>query len=157
MYLKKTLSPSKYRLPKGLMCLCQSQLLGPCRQARKSRRFNIPLGVHDNLVFRTWCKYRRIYSYDMLRIWVKLEKTQDIPAKISHKRHSRLLGSAYWSCIIFYLFNDLFLFGFLFPFSYNYFFFEGVFLFVGCLVFVCLFVRFCCCFLFLFFGFFFLG
>lgn len=50
---KKTLSSSKYRLPKGLMCLCQSQVLGPCRQARKSRRFNIPLSVHDNPVFRT--------------------------------------------------------------------------------------------------------
>lgn len=43
---KKTLSSSKYRLPKGLMCLCQSQVLGLCRQARKSRRYNMPLRLY---------------------------------------------------------------------------------------------------------------
>lgn len=67
------------------MCLCQSELLGPCRQARKSRRFNIPLGVHDNPVFRTWCKYRRIYSYNMFGFELSFKKLKIYPQKKTFK------------------------------------------------------------------------
>lgn len=102
------------------------------------------VGVHVNPVFRTWCKYRRIYSYNMLGFELSfIKKPQDLPAKkdIQDFYDRLIVLFNLFACIIVYLFNVVFLFVFLFPFLCNFFFFEGMFLFVFCFVFVCLFVR----------------